>query len=296
MLTRRLTLDPHHPDPGILAAAAAELRRGALVAFPTETVYGLGVDPRQPSALERLKALKDREAAKPFALLLAEPEWAWQLSPTAPALARALAERFWPGPLTLVLPGAEPEGIGCRIPNLRLTIELLRLTQGPLATPSANRAGERSPVNADEVARALEGEIELILDGGECGVGLESTVLDLRGPRPQLRRPGGITIRELRRVAPEVLPLPPSERQPRFPIHFLAPGEEPPVGMPRLNWGDAPAGSLDLGADPLLAARELWPTLRRWPPGAAIATVLPPADSPWEALRERLLWAAGLAL
>lgn len=191
------------------ALAAQILRRGGLVAFPTETVYGLGADARSEPAVRRVFAVKGRPADHPLIVHLAEPaqlrEWAIDI----PADAELLAREFWPGPLTLILrkhPAAlsivtgSQDTIGVRVPAHPLALSLLRKFGGGIAAPSANRFGRVSPTTAAHVSFDLGPEVDYILDGGPCPVGIESTILDLSSEGPVLLRPGAITVDELRRV------------------------------------------------------------------------------------------------
>jgi L-threonylcarbamoyladenylate synthase len=181
--------------------AAAALRQGKLVAFPTETVYGLGADAENVSAVARIFAVKGRPANHPLIVHIASvnelPRWA----ATVPDAAWRLAEAYWPGPLTLLLPKAphipdETTGglasVGLRVPAHPVALELLRRFGGGVAAPSANRFGRVSPTSAQHVQADLGEDVDLLLDGGECSVGVESTILDLTHEQPVLLRPGGI--------------------------------------------------------------------------------------------------------
>jgi L-threonylcarbamoyladenylate synthase len=193
-----------------IAKAAEMLLAGDLVAFPTETVYGLGADAANPAAVAKVFAAKGRPADHPLIVHLAD---AGQLDAWArdiPHAARLLAARFWPGPLTLILkrqpnvPDAVTGGqdtVGLRVPNHPLALALLAAFaeaggSGGVAAPSANRFGRISPTSAEHVRAELGGKVALVLDGGPCGVGIESTILDLSGPpeaAPRLLRPGAIS-------------------------------------------------------------------------------------------------------
>jgi L-threonylcarbamoyladenylate synthase len=191
----RLIADP--------AEAAALLRAGALVGFPTETVYGLGADATDGGAVAGIFAAKGRPHFNPLICHLPEAEAAFE-QVIADERARALAARFWPGPLTLVLPrrpacrvallaGAGLDTLAVRVPAHPMALALLGGVGRPVAAPSANRSGGVSPTMAAHVLAELGGRIAAVLDGGPCGVGLESTVLDLSGGGPVLLRPGGVT-------------------------------------------------------------------------------------------------------
>ena len=192
-------------DP-ILQEAAALLRAGGLVAFPTETVYGLGADGLNPEAVARIYAAKGRPSTSPVILHVAGAEAAHDLVAHWSAEAQALADRFWPGPLTLVLkasalvPACVRAGgptVALRCPAHPVALALIRATGRPLAAPSANRSQHLSPTTATHVASSLGDAPDLILDGGPTTEGLESTILDLTGPRPRILRPGPITPADL---------------------------------------------------------------------------------------------------
>ena len=189
-----------------IAAAVDVLRRGGLVAFPTETVYGLGADAANPAAVGRIFAVKGRPRSHPLIVHLAEltaiKDWAAEVPPDA----WALAEAFWPGPLTLILPRADhvPDAVtggaatvGLRVPNQPLALELLEAFGGGIAAPSANRFGRVSPTTAAHVRADLGGDVDLVLDGGACAVGVESTIVDLSWGGPRVLRLGGLSVEAL---------------------------------------------------------------------------------------------------
>lgn len=186
--------------------AVALLRAGALVAFPTETVYGLGADASNAAAVARIFAAKGRPADHPLIVHLAGFEQVEHWAREIPAAAVTLARRFWPGPLTLILPRAATvldvvtggqDTVGLRIPSHPLAQELLRAFGGGVAGPSANRFGRISPTTAAHVRDELGDRVDLILDGGPCEVGIESTIVDLSSGQPALLRPGRITVTQL---------------------------------------------------------------------------------------------------
>jgi len=194
------------PDDAAILEAAAILAEGGLVAFPTETVYGLGADGLNPEAVARIYAAKGRPATNPVILHVADADAAKALVSNWPVEAQALTERFWPGPLTLVLPasGAVPSivraggpSVALRCPAHPVALALIRAAGRPLAAPSANRSQHLSPTRAEHVASSLGEAVDLILDGGPTEAGLESTILDLSGERPRLLRPGPISPAEL---------------------------------------------------------------------------------------------------
>lgn len=200
-------------DAAGIAEAAAAIARGDLVAFPTETVYGLGGDALSPAAVARIFAAKGRPAEDPLIVHLADladlPRVTAGLSPEA----ERLAARFWPGPLTLVLPrgpsvplavSAGRETVAVRLPAHPVARALIAAAGTPVAAPSANRFGHTSPTSAAHVLADLDGRIDYVLDGGPATIGVESTVLDISGPAPTLLRPGGITLEQLRELLGEV--------------------------------------------------------------------------------------------
>ena len=194
------------PDDPAIREAAAILAAGGLVAFPTETVYGLGADGLNPEAVARIYAAKGRPATNPVILHVADAAAAQALVSRWPAEAQLLVERFWPGPLTLVLPAsaavpsivrAGGPSVALRCPAHPVALALIRAVGRPLAAPSANRSQQLSPTHAEHVASSLGPVVDLILDGGPTAAGLESTILDLSGARPRILRPGPIGPAEL---------------------------------------------------------------------------------------------------
>jgi len=185
------------------------LRAGGLVAFPTETVYGLGADAANEQAVAKIFAAKGRPATNPLIVHVADIATAKKYAAKWPESAQLLAERFWPGPLTLVLPKspmivdsvtAGKNTVGLRVPNHSLALELLKAFAGPVAAPSANRSSRVSPTTASHVRDELGDAVDFVLDGGPCTVGIESTVLDLTCTLPTILRPGGITPEQLEDV------------------------------------------------------------------------------------------------
>jgi L-threonylcarbamoyladenylate synthase len=189
------------------------LRAGRLVAFPTETVYGLGADATNADAVKRIFAAKGRLPTNPLIVHVADATIARRYVTAWPPAADQLAAAFWPGPLTLVLPKSPaiaPEAtaggltVGIRVPDHPLALELLQRFDGPIAAPSANRSNQVSPTTAQHVAAELGDAVDLILDGGPCRVGIESTVLDLSGDVPTILRPGGISQEQIASVIGKV--------------------------------------------------------------------------------------------
>jgi len=214
--------------PEALERAAALLRAGGLVAFPTETVYGLAADARNPAAVRRIFQAKGRPPDHPLIVHLSAAEDLEAWADPVPEAAWRLAEAFWPGPLTLVLPrragvideltGGQPT-VALRVPNHPLALALLRRA-GALAAPSANRFGGVSPTRADHVRAELGGAVDMILDGGSCAVGLESTIISLLDEGPRLLRPGGVVAERIEDVLG--VPLPRDAGGPRAPGRLAA--------------------------------------------------------------------------
>lgn len=193
--------------PAEIDRAAALLRAGELVAFPTETVYGLGGDATSDRAVAAIFAAKERPQFNPLIVHLLKAEHAAALA-RVDERAALLMQRFWPGPLSLVLPRAPHckvsllasaglDTLALRVPAHPVAQEILRVVGLPIAAPSANRSGRVSPTTADHVLSELDGRIAAVVDGGKCRIGIESTVLDLTGLRPVLLRPGGVAREEL---------------------------------------------------------------------------------------------------
>lgn len=186
--------------------AADRLRSGQLVAFPTETVYGLGADAKNPVSVAGIFESKQRPSFDPLIVHVSDTQQARSLVTEFPEIAETLAKHFWPGPLTLVLPrnSEVPDlvtsglpGVGLRVPNHPLALELLRSAECPLAAPSANPFGGISPTTCQHVLDGLDGRIDAVLNGGPCGVGVESTVLSLMTSKPTVLRPGGTAIEDI---------------------------------------------------------------------------------------------------
>ena len=300
--------------------AARRLRDGGLVAFPTETVYGLGGDATNDSAVASIFAAKGRPRFNPLIVHLPDLAEAEAIA-VFDERARKAARRFWPGPLTLVLRRREDSGVSLlasagldtlaiRVPAHPVAQALLRQAGRPLAAPSANRSGRVSPTEAAHVASELDDQVALILDGGRCGVGVESTVLDLSGETPALLRPGGVTIEALTEAlgsigttmnspdAPRspgqlashyapLLPLRMNAAEARPGEALLAFGPEPPPGF-------AAALNLSPRGDLAEAAANLFAMLRRLdrPQFSGIAVMPIPERGLGRAINDRLRRAA----
>jgi len=305
-----------------IGRAVRALRAGELVAFPTETVYGLGADARNAAAVRRIYLLKGRPPGHQLIVHLATGAQLGDWAERVPAPARLLAERFWPGPLTLILPRAagvldELTGgqatIALRVPSHPVARRLLAAFGDGIAAPSANRYGRVSPTTAEHVREEFGTAVPIVLDGGACSVGLESTIVSCLDEL-LLLRPGGITVAELeavvgpvRRAAPGEGPRAPGSTAahyaPRTPLRlaaraaFAAAALAPAVAV--LAQGPARAGYggplwIDAGRSAERYGRELYANLRRLDHSGAGAIVVesPPEGAAWEAVRDRLARAA----
>jgi L-threonylcarbamoyladenylate synthase len=197
-----------------LATAVQALRDGELVAFPTETVYGLGAHAGYPAALRRVFELKGRPTTHPLIVHIDSVRYLTRWARDVPEAAQRLAERFWPGPLTLVLPRAEnvhrlvtggQDTVAVRVPAHPMAQQLLTAFGGGIAAPSANRYGRLSPTRAEHVREEFGAEVRVVLDGGDCKLGLESTIVSCLDGKVQLLRPGAVTLSQLERVVGEVV-------------------------------------------------------------------------------------------
>lgn len=316
--------------PEEIARAADVLRRGGLVAFPTETVYGLGADARNWRAVARLFSVKGRPADHPLIVHLSGAGEIDRWARDVPAAARRLASRFWPGPLTLILgraPGVPDavtggqETVGLRVPNHPVALALLKAFEGGIAAPSANRFGRLSPTAAAHVIAELGNAVDCVIDGGPCAVGLESTILDLSGTHPQVLRPGAVTPDALAETLGELptMGAPGAPRAPGcLPAHYAP---DTPLRLVEtalleamvrsflaleqsvaiLSMQQPPATSQAgcrwwmMPADPREYAHVLYARLREVDtPGCHCLLVeLPPNTGEWEAVRDRLGRAAG---
>jgi L-threonylcarbamoyladenylate synthase len=202
---RRIQVHADNPAPEAVALAAQALRAGGLVAFPTETVYGICADATNPEAVRRLYAAKGRDADKACAYLLADRRAVERLAPGLPPMAARIADRFWPGPVTLVVPGkGEGALVGLRLPSSELARALADIAGHPLLQTSANRAGEPAALNASGVAKALGDAMDLILDGGRTPGGRSSTVVRCDARSFTVLREGAVPTEEIVRAASEL--------------------------------------------------------------------------------------------
>ena len=314
------------PDDPAIREAAAILVAGGLVAFPTETVYGLGADGLNPEAVARIYAAKGRPTTNPVILHVDGVASALPLVSHWPTAAQALADRFWPGPLTLVLPAsaAVPAivragglSVALRCPDHAIALALIRAAGRPLAAPSANRSQHLSPTRAEHVASSLGDGVDLILDGGPTAAGLESTILDLSGNQPRILRPGPIGPADLAEMLGPVElwegAVPAGEMQaapgmaerhysPRAQLELVARGEG-------LREADGRVAYVGLGAlpplpkgvrgillplDAALVGTRFYALLHELDDAGFERVVMerPPEDEAWLALRDRLRRAA----
>ncbi len=212
-----IRVDPHAPDAAAIQQAATTLLGGGLVAFPTETVYGLGANALDAAAVQRIFVAKGRPAYDPLIVHIAALDQLDRVAENVPKLAYNLAQVFWPGALTLVLKrrpaipatvSAGRDTVAVRIPDHAIPLALARAAGVPIAAPSANMFTRPSPTTAAHVLEDLDGRIDLLLDGGATPIGLESTVLDLTSAPPALLRPGGVSIEALRQHIPDLVFVP----------------------------------------------------------------------------------------
>lgn len=316
----------------LIERAVALLRRGELIAFPTETVYGLGADALNVEAVNKVFAAKGRPADHPLIVHLPHADALTQWARDIPREAIALARAFWPGPLTLILEREDcvpdvvtggQDTVGLRVPNHPLALELLRAFGSGIAAPSANRFGRISPTTAQHVHEELGDRVSLVLDGGACDVGIESTILDLSRGTPVILRPGAIGVEAIAAVigrtpalrgkegsdnAPRVSGSLAGHYAPCTPLRIVAPATLRDV-LKAMRHSGRPCGVLAhslvplagepyawrmLPADPAGYAHDLYRTLRELD-GAGLATIVVealPSDPAWDAVNDRLRRAA----
>src|SRR5574338_893521 len=298
--------NPAAIDPTLIARAVALLRAGELVALPTETVYGLGADALNQAAAAKIFEAKGRPADHPLIVHLPDaealPHWAASIPREAIALARA----FWPGPLTLILKRSDEvpdiitggqDTVGLRVPNHPVALQLLRAFGSGIAAPSANRFGRISPTTAEHVREELGDSVALVLDGGPCQVGIESTILDLSRGAPEILRPGAISPEAIAAVigrtptlrtqagagAPRVSGSLEAHYAPHTPLRIV----QPPLAGEPYAWRLLPA-------DPAGYAHELYAALREADAADVHLIVLEaaPTTPEWNAVNDRLRRAA----
>lgn len=213
MNTKVIAINEEKIDASLIQEAGDIIRRGGLVAFPTETVYGLGGDALNPMSSKKIYAAKGRPSDNPLIVHIADINDLEYIVEEVSENARKLADRFWPGPLTMILPKSEKvpmettgglNTVAIRMPIHKTAMEFIKAAGGYVAAPSANISGRPSPTTAKFVIQDMDGRIEMIIDGGDAGIGLESTIIDLTGKVPMLLRPGFITVEQLREVLGEV--------------------------------------------------------------------------------------------
>src|SRR5277367_310899 len=294
-----------------LTKAAELIRAGELVAFPTETVYGLGANALDPAAIEKIYVAKGRPPSSPLIVHVSSIEMAQGLAREWPERAEKLARIFWPGPLTLVLPKkphvpdrltAGLDTVGIRMPANPIAQELIREAGVPIAAPSANMFGGLSPTTAQHVREALGDRVAMVLDGGRTTVGIESTVLSLAGPNAVLLRPGMVTRQQIEEVIGPVQIIGPVAEgvhaspglharhySPKTPLVLVSRGQLPNTG--RGNF-------IQMPDDPTAYAAVLYERLHEadaegwdW-----IALEQPPPGEEWSAIRDRLERAASPSL
>lgn len=308
--------------------AVEVLRHGGVLAFPTETVYGLGADARNPNAVRRIFALKGRPANHPLIVHLSEASALERWAREIPSVAWRLAERFWPGPLTLILkrspsvPDVVTGGhdtIGLRVPGHATALALLDSFGGALAAPSANKFGRLSPTSAADVVAELGDDIDCIIDGGPCQIGIESTILDISGVTPRILRPGVLGAAELAEIlgqcpagattdSPQAPGRLPAHYAPRSPLRVVAADGLEAAIASLIGTGTAvtvlsrerPKGARadvrwqEMSADPAHYARELYARLRDadgtggHSRDKVILVAAPPVSDDWGAIRDRL--------
>ncbi|MBI1870188.1 MAG: threonylcarbamoyl-AMP synthase [Chlamydiae bacterium] len=238
------------PTPFFIEQAASLIKKGGLVAFPTETVYGLGANALDPIAVAKIFEVKGRPHFDPLIIHILDISFLDFLCQNVPDQARILAQKFWPGPLTLVLPKKKIipdlvtsglQTVAIRIPSHPIALELIRISGVPIAAPSANPFKYLSPTTAEHVLNQLGNKVDMILEGGPCSIGLESTVMDLSNDEPCILRPGGLALEEIESViGPLKTHFPPKKKgslnspgqlerhySPRTPLKILEEGEFP---------------------------------------------------------------------
>lgn len=208
MLTEYININPRCPQEELINMAVDFLKAGELIAFPTETVYGLGADAFNQKAINKIFQVKERPATSPLLVHVSNIEQVEKMTRTIPSTARDLMEQLWPGPLSIILPSysylpagirGENNSIGFRMPSHPVAIALIEKA-GPIAAPSANLHGRPSPVNAVHVRNDLNGKIAAVLDAGSTGTGLESTIIDLSGEKYSVLRRGGIAVEKIEKI------------------------------------------------------------------------------------------------
>jgi len=253
--------------------AARALADGGVVAVPTETVYGLAALARDPVAVRRIYAIKGRPSDHPLIVHVADETEAREWASEWPASAASLAGRFWPGPLTIVVPRADfvPDSVtggrdtvALRVPGHPVALELIRRVGDGLAAPSANRFGRVSPTTAEHVSLDLGTDVDYILEGGPCEVGVESTIVDCSVYPPQVLRPGGVSIEDVMDTVLEVAPATGPSRAPgMMESHYAPRCRVVPIEPGQQAENSGRTRRLDARSDPAGFAREMYGHLRR---------------------------------
>ena len=311
-----------------LARAVEVLRAGGIVAFPTETVYGLGADASNPEAVKKIYAAKGRPRNHPLIVHVASFDAVAHWASAIPDAARKLAARYWPGPLTLILKRAAhvsalvtggQDTVALRVPSHPLAQALLNAFGGGVAAPSANRYGRVSATTAEHVTNEFADDIDFVLDGGACDLGIESTIVDVSGARPALLRPGSITLAELEAALGSALALPGSDSPrapgthakhyaPRTPVMLLEGDLVAELAASMSRQGEkvavlarSPRRPLTQGvtwisasASAALYAHDLYANLRALDAAGCSAILVeePPLEPEWAAVHDRLTRAA----
>jgi len=316
MTTQLLNFQP--PNEAALLAAVDAIHAGGLVAFPTETVYGLGADALNPNAVRRIFAAKGRPPTNPLIVHIADAVQVKRVASEWPEAAATLAAKFWPGPLTIVVPKhdrvpaevtAGGPTVAVRCPSAPAARALLTAVGVPLAAPSANRSCELSPTTAGHVLKSLGGEVEIVLDGGPCSGGIESTVIDVSRTPYRLLRPGLVSLEALERVLGTVelvrgvefdgvaAPSPgmlARHYAPHTPLELFAEEADLQRRMAELAAAGIRGAVVLLPTAPEAAALRLYDALHRLDAAGfdRLLVVLPPDRPEWFAVRDRLLRAA----
>jgi L-threonylcarbamoyladenylate synthase len=195
-----IKIDPDDPDKDVLAYSAGVIRSGGIVAFPTETVYGLAANLLDDKAIEKLYKIKSRSRGKPFTVHIADPKLIKKMGCRITGAAGRLIKKFWPGPLTVILRSKGGKKVGFRMPANIVALELIASSGVPIVAPSANISGRRPPTSAGGALKGLSGKIDVVLDAGRTKVGIESTVIDMTVSPPMILREGAISSKALRKA------------------------------------------------------------------------------------------------
>jgi L-threonylcarbamoyladenylate synthase len=296
------------PNSNQIERAAAFLRDGRLIIVPTETVYGIAADATNTSAVQKIYRAKSRPEENPLIVHIADREWLHKLVRAWTPSAETLAERFWPGPLTLVLhksalvPAAVTGGldtIAVRMPGHPIALDVIRAAGVPLAMPSANRFTELSPTRIEHISPELADQVEMILDGGPCRIGVESTVVDATEEPVRILRPGGVSRSDIEAALKAPLGAVPTAAMRRSPGMYLrhyAPKAKLVMvrklssTQPGLTFEEAVSGQVKMPNNPIAYAANLYDAMHKID-RAGVPTIfvqLPPQGPEWEAIHDRL--------